>query len=318
MSTRCCSYSLRTATMAHPATLPNLDHAHTHTHTHTTRHTHRNPMGSQCFMALTATCGSFTHAMPPTPTAIPATRGGTRRHTAAHSMPCHTAHAHSDPGDPRQAHGGTRAMPPPHSDPGDPRRHTADSLRQRTVTSPRRPRWPTAGPQLESLGTNACRATHVPGTNADPPLPRPFRHTRSRSFVSGRRQVQWFERPNRACASHMHESIWHLNLSHLGCDACVHLAWPLRFLILASWQHVRLLEPVAPRTSGVNYSSVVHSISETWRPAWEVLGNSSAPPRGCKTPDATEQLYQPCTMAASKRTALQRWQLRLLAVQLRD
>ena len=214
------------------------------------------------------------------PTAIPATRGdthgGTRRHTACHATP-----------------------PSPHSDPGDPRRHTADSLRQRTVTSPRRPRWPTAGPQLESLGTNTCRATHVPGTNADPPLPRPFRHTRSRSFVSGRRQVQWFERPNRACASHMHESIWHLNLSHLGCDACVHLAWPLRFLILASWQHVRLLEPVAPRTSGVNYSSVVHSISETWRPTWKVLGNSSAPPRGCKTPDATVQLYQPCTMAVS-------------------
>ena len=63
----------------------------THTHTHPPMHTHRNPMGSQCFIALTATCGSFTHAMPPTPTAIPATRGGTRRHTAAHSGTRQTA-----------------------------------------------------------------------------------------------------------------------------------------------------------------------------------------------------------------------------------
>ena len=242
-------------------------------------------MGSQCFIALTATCGSFTHAMPPTPTAIPATRGDTRRHTAAHGGTQHAMPHRPRPTAIPATLGGTR--------------QTACGNAVRTVTSPRRPRWPTAGPQLESLGTNTCRATHVPGTNADPPLPRPFRHTRSRSFVSGRRQVQWFERPNRACASHMHESIWHLNLSHLGCDACVYLAWPLRFLILVSWQYVRLLEPVAPRTSGVNYSSVVHSLSETWRPTWKVLGNSSAPPRGCKTPDATVQLYQPCTMAAS-------------------
>ena len=48
------------------------------------------------------------------------------------------------------------------------------------------------------------------------------------------------------------------------------------FIYLGSM--IRLLEPMAPRTSGVNYSSVVHSISETWRPTWEVLGNSSATP----------------------------------------
>ena len=74
-------------------------HAHTHVrararaHTHTHTHTHRHPMGSQCFMAFTATCGSFTY----------------------HGMPCHAAHTHSDPGDPRRhtvAHSGTQhAMP---------------------------------------------------------------------------------------------------------------------------------------------------------------------------------------------------------------
>ena len=163
VSTRCCSCSLRTATMSHPATLPNLDtRAHTHVraraHTHT--HAHRNPMGSRCFTALRQPVGSFTY----------------------HGMPCHAAHTHSDPGDPRRhaaAHGGTQHAMPRRPRPQRSRRpaaahgsdtaahsgtrHTADSLRQRTVcnavTSPRRPRWPTAGPQLESLGTNARRAT---------------------------------------------------------------------------------------------------------------------------------------------------------------